>query len=48
MYLSVLKSQISNQHFENLQVSSLQKSLTCGIGEPCSAVIQEQHYSVEK
>lgn len=45
MYLSFLKAEISTQHFQNLQVSSLQKPLTHGIGEACSAVILEQHYS---
>lgn len=45
MYLSFLKAEISTQHFQNLQVSSLQKPLTHGIGEACSAVILEQHCS---
>lgn len=47
-YFSVLKDEISTQHFQNLQVSVVQNSLIHGIGEFCSSVILEKLLRLQK
>lgn len=48
MHFSILKDEISTQHFQNLQVSAVQNSLTHGIGELCSSVTFEKLLRLEK
>lgn len=48
IYFSILKDEISTQHFQNLQVSVVQNSLIHGVGELCSSVTFEKLLRLEK